>query len=77
VAILFGRKLREYARPARRFALRRCCLGKITVAVGAMLGVLVTISSVGAGASALRPVFLYPKLSPVRIVGSMSPTPCR
>ena len=43
----------------------------LTVVVGAVLGVLVTISSVGAGAigvSAL--VFLYPKMPMQRIVGS-------
>ena len=46
-------------------------LGKITVIVGALLGVLVTISSVGAGALGVAALFfLYPKLSPVRIVGS-------
>ena len=43
----------------------------ITVAVGALLGVLVTISSVGAGALGVAVLFfLYPKLSSVRIVGS-------
>jgi uncharacterized membrane protein YfcA len=71
VAILFGRKLREYAAKHEDSALRRCCLGKITVGVGAILGVLVTISSVGAGALGVAALFfLYPKLSPVRIVGS-------
>ena len=40
-------------------------------AVGAVLGVLVTISSVGAGALGVAALFfLYPKLSPVKIVGS-------
>jgi uncharacterized membrane protein YfcA len=71
VAILFGRKLRDYASKHEDSAIRRCCLGKITVAVGAILGVLVTISSVGAGALGVAALFfLYPKLSPVRIVGS-------
>lgn len=71
VAILFGRKLRDYASKHENSALRQCCLGKITVAVGAILGVLVTISSVGAGALGVAALFfLYPKLSPVRIVGS-------
>jgi uncharacterized membrane protein YfcA len=71
VAILFGRQLREYAARHEDSELRRCCLGKITVAVGALLGVLVTISSVGAGALGVAALFfLYPKLSPVRIVGS-------
>lgn len=71
VAILFGRRLRTYAAEREASPLRQCCLGKITVAVGALLGVLVTISSVGAGALGVAALyFLYPKLSPVRIVGS-------
>ena len=71
VAILFGRKLRDYAAKHDDSPLRQCCLGKITVAVGAVLGVLVTISSVGAGALGVAALFfLYPKLSPVKIVGS-------
>ncbi len=71
IAILFGRKLREYAASHEDSTLRQCCLGKITIAVGAILGVLVTISSVGAGALGVAALFfLYPKLSPVKIVGS-------
>ena len=71
IAILFGRTLREYASKHEDSPLRQCCLGKITVGVGAILGVLVTISSVGAGALGVAALFfLYPKLSPVRIVGS-------
>lgn len=71
IAILFGRKLREYAARHEDSPLRQCCLGKITIAVGAILGVLVTISSVGAGALGVAALFfLYPKLSPVKIVGS-------
>jgi uncharacterized protein len=50
--------------PERRIAL-------LTVAVGAMLGVLVSISSVGAGAIGVTAlVLLYPKLPTARIVGS-------
>ncbi|MCK9284975.1 MAG: sulfite exporter TauE/SafE family protein [Rhodocyclaceae bacterium] len=42
-----------------------------TIAVGATLGVLVSISSVGAGALGVTALFfLYPKLSAIRIVGS-------
>lgn len=71
IAILFGRKLRDYASQHEDSLLRQCCLGKITVAIGAVLGVLVTISSVGAGALGVAALFfLYPKLSPVKIVGS-------
>jgi uncharacterized membrane protein YfcA len=71
VALLFGRRLRDYAARHEDSPLRQCCLGKITVLVGAILGVLVTISSVGAGALGVAALFfLYPKLSPVKIVGS-------
>lgn len=71
VAILFGRTLRDYADRQENSPLRQCCIAPITVGVGALLGVLVTISSVGAGALGVAVLFfLYPKLSPVRIVGS-------
>ena len=71
IAILFGRKLRAYAARHEESPLRQRHLPVITVAVGAILGVLVTISSVGAGALGVAALFfLYPSLSPVRIVGS-------
>lgn len=71
VAILFGRKLRDYASKHEDSPLRQCCLGKITVLIGVILGVLVTISSVGAGALGVAALFfLYPKLPTVKIVGS-------
>lgn len=71
IAILFGRRLQEYASRHENSPLRQCCLNKITVAVGALLGILVTISSVGAGALGVAVLFfLYPKLPAVKIVGS-------
>ena len=71
IAILFGRKIRAYAGKHDDSPLRQRYLPGITVAVGALLGVLVTISSVGAGALGVAALFfLYPKLSSVRIVGS-------
>jgi uncharacterized membrane protein YfcA len=71
IAILFGRKLREHAARHEDSPLRQRYLPAITIAVGALLGVLVTISSVGAGALGVAALFfLYPRLSPVRIVGS-------
>ena len=43
----------------------------ITIVTGAILGVLVTLSSVGAGAlGTIAILFLYPRLSTVRIVGT-------
>ena len=71
IAILFGRKLRDYASRHDDTPLRQRHLPALTIGVGAILGVLVTISSVGAGALGVAALFfLYPKLSPVRIVGS-------
>jgi uncharacterized membrane protein YfcA len=46
-------------------------IAALTVALGAALGVLVTISSVGAGAIGVTVLLmLYPKMSTLRIVGS-------
>ncbi len=46
-------------------------VGPVTVAAGALLGVLVSLSSVGAGALGVTALlFLYPTLPAVRIVGS-------
>lgn len=46
-------------------------IGPLTILTGALLGVLVTISSVGAGAIGVTAlVFLYPKMPTQRIVGS-------
>lgn len=71
IAILFGRKLREYATLHAESPFRQRHLGIITVLVGVTLGVLVTISSVGAGALGVAALFfLYPALPTVRIVGS-------
>ncbi len=59
---LYKRRVGEL--PARRVAL-------LTIAAGAVLGVLVTISSVGAGAIGVTAlVLLYPEMPAQRIVGS-------
>ncbi|MDD2769526.1 MAG: sulfite exporter TauE/SafE family protein [Methylococcus sp.] len=45
--------------------------GLLTVLVGAVLGILVTLSSVGAGAlGTVALLFLYPRLATVRVVGT-------
>jgi len=45
--------------------------GALTLLVGLVLGVLVTLSSVGAGAlGTIALLFLYPRLATVRIVGT-------
>ncbi len=68
-AIIFRRKLTEYALSRPQPAERTVVIA--TVITGAILGVLVSISSVGAGAlGGAALVFLYPKLPTVRIVGS-------
>ena len=51
--------------------LESSTIGRATVLVGAMLGLLVSISSVGAGAVGVTALLLlYPKLPMARIVGS-------
>jgi uncharacterized membrane protein YfcA len=56
---------------ARLAALSPRTILRLTIATGAVLGVLVSISSVGAGALGVTAlILLYPKLPIVRIVGS-------
>jgi uncharacterized membrane protein YfcA len=65
-AILARQRIQQWgsASPVR-------AIGPLTVAVGFALGVLVTLSSVGAGALGVAAlVFLYPRLSTVEVVGS-------
>jgi uncharacterized membrane protein YfcA len=70
VALVFrGTLLGLYARRFGTVAPRH--VTALTVAVGAVLGVLVSISSVGAGAIGVTAlVLLYPNLTTARIVGS-------
>jgi uncharacterized membrane protein YfcA len=70
-ALIFKERLRALGakRAAEHGAAEQSPLA--TVAIGAVLGVLVTISSVGAGALGVAALFfLYPALSAVRIVGT-------
>lgn len=68
-AIIFRRRLQALA--AARPQPGERALARATIASGAALGVLVSISSVGAGALGVAAlVFLYPKLPALRIVGS-------
>jgi len=69
IATLFQKKLAVFAKTHERLDERESLIP--TIALGSVLGVAVTISSVGAGAigvSAL--VLLYPRLPTARIVGS-------
>lgn len=70
VSLVFRRALQGYL---VRFTenLSERTTGRLTIGLGAFLGILVSISSVGAGAiGATVLVLLYPKLPMARIVGS-------
>jgi uncharacterized membrane protein YfcA len=71
VAILFRSKMLAWvnAKPGRQLQGR--ALTAATIASGAVLGILVTVSSIGAGAiGATLLVMLYPKLSPAEVAGT-------
>ncbi|MEQ1901990.1 MAG: sulfite exporter TauE/SafE family protein, partial [Devosia sp.] len=69
VSLLFRNRLSRFARSHRDLAQRPQAI--ITVVTGVVLGVLVTISSVGAGAIGVTVLLLlYPKLPVLRIIGS-------
>ena len=71
LAIIFRQKLQRYALSHAEDSAHTKHQAPITVAVGVLLGILVTISSVGAGALGVAVLFfLYPKLPAIRIVGS-------
>jgi uncharacterized membrane protein YfcA len=71
VAIFLRRRIRDYALARADSPTRTRYSGPITVVFGAVLGVLVSLCSVGAGALGVAVLFfLYPRLPPVRIVGS-------
>jgi hypothetical protein len=81
VAIFFRGRIRDYALARADNPTRMRYSGPITVVFGAVLGVLVSLCSVGAGALGVAVLFfLYPRLPPVRIVGSdlahAVPHPC-
>lgn len=72
-AIIFRRSVQALAqRQARqRGGWREQHLSTITIVVGALIGILVTISSVGAGAlGTVALFFLYPRLETRHIVGT-------
>jgi uncharacterized membrane protein YfcA len=71
IALLFKAKLQAWlnAHPERQ--LQGARLRNATILAGAVLGTLVTISSIGAGAvGATLLVLLYPRLSPAEIAGT-------
>jgi uncharacterized membrane protein YfcA len=70
-ALLFKGRVQRFALAHLSDAWHTRRIAPITVAVGALLGVLVSLSSVGAGALGVTALlFLYPALPSARIVGS-------
>ncbi|MFZ2853942.1 MAG: sulfite exporter TauE/SafE family protein [Rhodocyclaceae bacterium] len=70
-AIVFRKNIQKYALSHADDSAHTRLQAPITVAVGALLGVVVTISSVGAGALGVAVLFfLYPRLPAIRIIGS-------
>jgi uncharacterized protein len=71
VAIFLRPRIRDYGLARADNLTRTRYSGRFTVVFGVMLGALVSLSSVGAGALGVAVLsFLYPRLPPVRIVGS-------
>lgn len=71
IALIFRSRMQAWvlAHPEKQLQGRN--LAAVTVIVGALLGTLVTISSIGAGAvGATILVLLYPRLSPAEIAGT-------
>jgi uncharacterized protein len=70
LAILGKRRIQNWGRVASG-SWRERWIGPLTLTSGFVLGVLVTLSSVGAGALGVAALFfLYPRLSTVEIIGS-------
>lgn len=71
IALLFRKRMLNWvhAKPERQ--LQGTSLVTATIVSGALLGVLVTVSSIGAGAiGATLLVMLYPKLTPAEVAGT-------
>lgn len=70
-ALLFADRIRRRAQSHAQAAWRDRWIDPVTVLAGALLGVLVTVSSVGAGAlGVVALMFLYPRQSTLRVVGT-------
>jgi uncharacterized protein len=71
VALLFRGRMQAWVIAHPEKQLQGARLTAMTILVGAVLGTLVTISSIGAGAiGATILVLLYPRLSPAEIAGT-------
>ena len=70
-ALLFRHRLLAWAKSRRENELSPTRRAQLTVATGAILGALVALSSVGAGALGVTALFLlYPRLRAIGIVGA-------
>nr|WP_198983000.1 sulfite exporter TauE/SafE family protein [Herbaspirillum sp. ASV7] len=71
VALLFRSRMQAWLNAHPQRQLQGATLANATIAAGALLGTLVTISSIGAGAvGATLLVLLYPRLTPAEIAGT-------
>ncbi len=71
VALIFRKRIQAYALARFGGTPNPARTARLTVLTGAVLGVLVSISSVGAGALGVTALFfLYPAMPALRIVGS-------
>lgn len=71
IALLFRSRMQAWLNAHPQRQLQGATLANATIAAGALLGTLVTISSIGAGAvGATLLVLLYPRLSPAEIAGT-------
>jgi uncharacterized membrane protein YfcA len=71
IAILLRGRLLAWVHAHPEYQLQGAALTAATVLAGALLGTLVTVSSIGAGAiGATLLVMLYPKLTPAEVAGT-------
>jgi uncharacterized membrane protein YfcA len=71
VAIIFRTRMQAWVNAHPEYQFKGTGLAIATILAGALLGTLVTISSIGAGAiGATLLVLLYPRLSPAEIAGT-------
>ena len=71
LAIFFRHRIRDYAVARAESPTRSRYSTPITVVLGSVIGVLVSVCSVGAGALGVAVLFfLYPRLPSIRVVGS-------
>ncbi|MDR6584002.1 sulfite exporter TauE/SafE family protein [Herbaspirillum sp. BH-1] len=71
IALLFRSRMQAWLNAHPQRQLQGATLANATIAAGVLLGTLVTISSIGAGAvGATLLVLLYPRLTPAEIAGT-------